>query len=216
MSQFASDFIFERFAPLKPLITSPGIWLHQAPDFFRLWDELEKERGEICEIPYWCVVWPGAASLSKFLLNNKNLIKNKSVIDIGCGGGACSIAASLCDASSVTANDIDEEALYAACKNFRVNKVEIQIDKTNYLHKHESFFYDIVIVSDMFYERSTAPAMLEFLNKCKTTGSKVLISDAGRPFIPKDGLEFLSSEIIEVNTPLEGIDRREVRIFNLL
>jgi predicted nicotinamide N-methyase len=215
MPQFASEIIFERFAPLKPLITCPEIKLHQAPDFFLLWDELEKERGEICEIPYWCVVWPGAASLAKFLLNNKDLIKNKNVIDIGCGGGACSIAASLCDATSVTANDIDEEALYAAGKNITTNKVEIQIDKSNYLDKRECSFFDVVIVSDMFYERSTAPAMLEFLKYCKATGSSVLISDAGRPFIPKSELEFLSSETIQVNTALEGIDRREVCIYNL-
>lgn len=216
MLQFASEKIFERFAPLKPLITYPGIMLHQAPDFFQLWDELEKERGEICEIPYWCVVWPGAASLAKFLLNNKNLIKNKNVLDIGCGGGACSIASYMCEAASVTANDIDEEALYAACKNFKANDVKIQVDKSNYLKKSECSFFDVVIVSDMFYERSMAPALLKFLEHCKAGGSNIFISDAGRPFVPKSGLDFLSSEVIEVNNALEGIDRREVRIYNLM
>ena len=43
----------------------------------------------------------------RYLLNNPGVAKGKRVLDLGSGCGASAIAASLCGASHVVANDID-------------------------------------------------------------------------------------------------------------
>lgn len=44
---------------------------------------------------------------SRFILDNSKYVKNKTVLDVGSGSAACSLASVLAGASQVTANDID-------------------------------------------------------------------------------------------------------------
>lgn len=46
----------------------------------------------------------------RFILDNGQYVTNKTVLDIGSGSAACSIASALAGASQVTANDIDPGA----------------------------------------------------------------------------------------------------------
>lgn len=46
----------------------------------------------------------------RFILDNCQYVKNKSVLDVGSGSAACSIASVIAGASEVTANDIDPGA----------------------------------------------------------------------------------------------------------
>lgn len=46
----------------------------------------------------------------RFILDNGQYVNNKTVLDIGSGSAACSIASALAGASQVTANDIDPGA----------------------------------------------------------------------------------------------------------
>ncbi|WP_171480115.1 50S ribosomal protein L11 methyltransferase, partial [Acinetobacter baumannii] len=48
----------------------------------------------------------------RFILDTGSLFKGKSVLDVGCGCGASSIAAKMVGASFVTANDIDPGEFY--------------------------------------------------------------------------------------------------------
>jgi ribosomal protein L11 methyltransferase len=54
----------------------------------------------------------------------KNNLKDKSVLDLGCGTGVLSILASMMGASSVTAVDIDKRAVSATVKNCSLNKIK--------------------------------------------------------------------------------------------
>jgi ribosomal protein L11 methyltransferase len=54
----------------------------------------------------------------------KSDLKDKSVLDMGCGTGVLSILASLMGASSVTAVDIDKRAVSATLKNCSLNKIK--------------------------------------------------------------------------------------------
>lgn len=210
--QYPSEQLLQTFSPLTPVPHCESIKAHIAPDFFMLWEEYEKERGCITEIPYWAAIWPGAKSLAAYILRNPSLVMGKRVLDFGAGSGVGSIAAAMSGASEIMANDIDQIALYIAQKNFKANSVCIKTDSTNLLTASNSAFYDLILVCDMFYERSTAQPLHEFLLKSVKRGSEVLIADGTRPFTPRKDLNLIMSEDIEVNKELEGIAVRRVNL----
>ncbi|XP_050073127.1 electron transfer flavoprotein beta subunit lysine methyltransferase-like [Anopheles maculipalpis] len=57
--------------------------------------------------PFWGFFWPGGQALTRFILDTSHVFRGKTVLDVGCGCGASSIAALMVGASHVTANDID-------------------------------------------------------------------------------------------------------------
>jgi predicted nicotinamide N-methyase len=164
-------------------------------------------------VPFWAAVWPGAKSLSRYILNNPDLVKGKSILDLGCGSGVVSIAASKAGAVRVVANDIDPVALHIAERDFLANGVSPVLEKRNFLEEDVLETFDLVFVVDMFYERSKSPSMLALLKDLRRKGIEIIIADGSRPFAPKDNIELLLNEWIEVDRELEGVHTREVRIF---
>lgn len=214
MHTFPSDSLLSTFAPILP-VDDTGIVAHQAPDFFALWEALEREAGAECDIPYWAAVWPGARLLSIYLLQNRETVAGKNVLDFGSGGAVAAVAAMQAGAQGVIANDIDPVARYIARKNCGANGVEVECEKSNLLTGEEVRAFDVVLVADMFYERSTADAQLRFLREMKARGTEVLIADACRPFAPKSGIIALASDRLTVNRALEGCAERAVTLYRL-
>ncbi len=213
MSIYPSDLLLNEFAHITPVPHCESINAHIAPDFFALWETYEKEQGHVTEIPYWAAVWPGAKSLAAYILNNPSVVKDKTVLDFGCGSGVGAIAAFKAGAKEVIANDIDTIALYVAKKNFDANMVKIEISNENLLTCDTNRTFDLIIVSDMFYERSTAQPLHDFLKRSINKGSEIIIADGTRPFTPRAGLQELLSEVIPVNKALEGMAERKVHLY---
>jgi predicted nicotinamide N-methyase len=212
MSINPTDDLLLSFAPLTPVPHCESLKAHIAPDFFTLWENFEKEQGQTTEIPYWAAVWPGAKSLAAYILKNHDLVRGKTILDFGSGSGVGSIAAIKAGAKRVIANDIDSIAQYVANLNFLANNVTVETSSNNLLTSENEDFYDIILVSDMFYERSTAKPLQNFLEKCLAKGSQILIADGTRPFTPRKGIQEILSEIIPVNKELEGIAERKVSL----
>lgn len=215
MSIYPSAALLSKYAPLTPVPNCKEIKAHIAPDFYAFWDNYEKEQGHITEIPYWAAVWPGAKSLAAYILKNPDIIKNKTLLDFGCGSGVGSIAAVKAGAKCIVANDIDPVALYVAKLNFSANDVDIKTTDSNYLTSDNNDFFDYILVSDMFYERSTAQSLHSFLKKSHERGSEILIADGTRPFTPRVDLQEIGSEILSVNKELEGMAERKVHLFRM-
>nr|XP_036876194.1 electron transfer flavoprotein beta subunit lysine methyltransferase isoform X4 [Manis javanica] len=62
--------------------------------------------------PYWAIYWPGGQALSRYFLDNPDIVRGKSVLDLGSGCGATAIAAKMSGASEILANDIDPKLEY--------------------------------------------------------------------------------------------------------
>ncbi|NLL15271.1 MAG: methyltransferase [Fibrobacter sp.] len=214
MSQLPSDKFIEKFSPLREVKDCEFIRAHQAVNFFDFWDALEKDLGSEC-IPFWGAVWPAAKSLARFIRTQKGLLRDKTVLDFGCGSGIVSIASAMCGASRVIANDIDPVALYIAQKNFKANGVNVDTESIDLLNHPPSTSFDLVFVVDMFYERHTSQHLLQFLYKQIEKGAEVIISDGNRPFAPRTESEILFEEELEVDKELEGVSNRAVKIMRL-
>jgi len=214
MPQLPSDKFIEKYSPLREVKDCEFICAHHALNFFDFWDALEKELGREC-IPFWGAVWPGAKCLAQFIRAHKELLRNKTVLDFGCGSGIVSIASAMYGASRVIANDIDPVALHIAQKNFKANGVNIEIESTDLLNQPPSISFDLILVVDMFYERHTSQLLLQFLYKQIELGAEVIISDGNRPFTPKNSATTLFQKELKVDKELEGVSSRTVKIMRL-
>lgn len=158
---------------------TPEILLRLFTPKCRFW----RERPELWPFsdPYWAIYWPGGQALSRYLLDNPQECRGKSVLDLGSGCGASSIVAKKCGALFVTANDIDPVAGLVTIMNSELNNMEPPVCLADDLISSEPKPFDLILLGDMFYDETLAGSLHTWLDVCITThGTKVLIGDPGR------------------------------------
>ena len=74
----------------------------------------------------------------------------------------------------------------------------------------------MILVGDLFYERDTAARALAFLARHATTGTRVLVGDPGRSYLPKDRLTRLAEYSVPVTRELEDLDIKRTTVWELL
>lgn len=210
---FPSDALLSRLAPLAPVPTRPDIRVHQAPDVFAVWTAWEEETDEKRDIPYWAVAWPAAQLLARYVGEKPEKFKNRKTLDLGCGCGAAGIAAAKAGAI-VTANDIDAVALEITRRNAAANGVRLEVRGGDLLSADPPTV-DVILVCDLFYERSVSEKLLAWLRRAHARGAEVLIADASRPFSPTSGVTTLAVETFPTDFDLEGRTERTVRLLAL-
>jgi predicted nicotinamide N-methyase len=207
----SQEFLDELF-PFGPVAGCPEIQVRRSDALFALWEAWEREAGEQCPVPFWAVVWPAAAVLARFLLDQPDLVRGREVMEIGCGGAVGSIAAARAGARKVTANDIDLVALAIARQNAAHNQVTLQFDSENRIETGSIGQSQLILCSDFFYAKIESLALAALLDKWRKESVTILIADGGRAFVPGDYREILFEKSVEVDSDLEGKDRRRVRI----
>jgi predicted nicotinamide N-methyase len=215
MSDLPSDEFLKRFAPLHLVQACPGILAHQAADIYALWNAWEERLGHACDVPFWGIVWPAARVLASYLLRYRDLVQGKVVLELGCGGAVAAIAASMAGAKRVMANDIDLAALHVADRNAHASGVLMETVSHNYLNGDDLSDAQVIIVADLFYEKTASELLKLRLLEFADRGNTVLIADAGRPFAPRQRVRELMRESIAVSPDVEGVDRRLVKVMRM-
>jgi predicted nicotinamide N-methyase len=211
-----TEDLLRRLAPPGPVPGRPDLKAWQARDVFELWQAWERESGVKQDIPYWATVWPAARITAEWLGSHPELARGKTVLDFGCGGGVAGLAAARAGAARVIANDIDPAALAMAERNATANGMRIETEDGNLLLKPPSPEWDLILVADLFYEKSVAGPMLAWLRAAMSQGARVLIADASRPFAPQSGVRVLAVQTHATDVDLEGSAQRTVRLLELL
>ncbi|XP_025408191.1 electron transfer flavoprotein beta subunit lysine methyltransferase-like isoform X3 [Sipha flava] len=155
---------------------TPEIKLYLINDQCKLW-HLPVDQCPFND-PFWAFYWPGGQAISRFILDNYQYVKNKTVLDVGSGSAACSLASAMAGANEVTANDIDPVACVAAKLNAQLNGVKINILSKNILFDDCSN-WDVIIVGDMFYSNDIADVLWKWLDSLRVCGKTILIGDPG-------------------------------------
>jgi len=70
----------------------------------------------------------------------------------------------------------------------------------------------VVLICDMFYQRTEAQAMRAACDAFVTKGATVIIADGGRPYAPKTGKVLVEGVAVKVMKDLEGVEQRVVSI----
>lgn len=152
-----------------PHVPSLGLWL--------LDDTLPATRLEQDTInalmdapPYWSFCWASGQVLAGWLLANPEVVRGRTVLDVGSGSGVVAIAAALAGAARVIACDLDADALAAVRANALLNGVQLETvdDMAPWLGR-----VDIITAADILYDRDNLPLLADF-----RTHAAVLLADS--------------------------------------
>src|SRR6185295_2796901 len=193
---------------LTPAPHVPEIVLHVADEAVPIWQKTEEELDALgLPPPYWAFAWAGGQALARYLLDHRHEVAGQRVLDLAAGSGLVAIAAAIAGAAPVIAADIDAFTESAVSLNAQANGVYIEIIVQDLLDRPapEVPRYDVILVGDLFYERDTARRALAFLDRNAAAGSRVLIGDPGRTYLPKERLTRLAEYSVPVTGELEDM-----------
>ncbi|MEQ8281936.1 MAG: methyltransferase [Parvibaculum sp.] len=211
----AAEFIRENTALHEPPLI-PEIRLHLASEIVPIWQMTEEELEKSgLPPPFWAFAWAGGQALSRYILDNPEIVRGRRVLDFGSGSGLIAIAAMKAGGAAALAADIDAFAVAAIALNAETNGVAVTVT-TEDLAGVENRGWDIILVGDMCYEGPLAARIEIWLRKLAGEGTAVLIGDPGRTYLPKSGLEKLVSYAVRTTRELEDTDVRNTSVWRVL
>ncbi|MDI6103233.1 50S ribosomal protein L11 methyltransferase [Actinoplanes sp. NEAU-A12] len=196
---------------LAPVPFVPEVSLYQAEDLITLWEAAESAAGAQ-PAPFWAFAWAGGQALARHILDDRDLVAGRSVLDLATGSGLVAVAAAHAGAQPVTANDIDPLSLAAAQANAEANGVRVRTVEADILDSDERF--GVVLAGDVFYSREMAGRVLPFLRRAAGRGSLVLVGDPGRAYLP-EGLIRRAVYDVPVVEDLESMPIRRTTVWQV-
>ncbi|NUR69292.1 MAG: methyltransferase [Hamadaea sp.] len=170
----------------------PEVQLYLAQDAILFWARLEAATKSRLAAPFWASAWAGGQAVARYILDHPEVVRGKSVLDIGSGSGLAAIAAARAGARSVVANDIDPLAGAAISLNAEANDVDVTSHVGDLL-SGDGREAEVVLVGDGFYNDEIAALVLPYLGRVRDAGGQVLVGDPGRGHLPEAELELLAT-----------------------
>jgi predicted nicotinamide N-methyase len=204
-------FILSNTEILSPPLV-PEVKLHLAHEALPIWQKTEDELGEIgLPPPFWAFAWAGGQALARHILDHPEIVRGRTVLDLASGSGLVGIAAMKAGAKSVLAVDIDLFATAAMALNAKHNSVSLEVTSRNLLDAPPPGV-DIILVGDLFYEKSLAEKVFNWLT---SSSADILIGDPGRSYLPKDQLEKQAEYQVPVTRDLEDTEIKRTAVWTL-
>jgi predicted nicotinamide N-methyase len=136
------------------------------------------EREEL--LPYWAEMWPSSVALARTV--GVRALRGARTLELGCGLGLASVAAALAG-GRVLATDWSPEAVRFAAGNAKRNGVNIDTMLVDWSAPEAIVSrgpWQLVIGSDVLYERRNVDQMLDLLPRLVDRSGEVWIADPGR------------------------------------
>jgi predicted nicotinamide N-methyase len=165
-----SDLV-EEVVPLR----GRDLRLLRPRDAEALLDEGAFEREEY--LPYWAELWPSSLALARTIAGRA--LRGARTLELGCGLGLPSIAAALAG-GRVLATDWSEEAIEMTAANAERNDAYVETLVCSWTEPAPLLArapWDLVLASDVLYERRNGDALLGLLPRL---GPEVWLADPGR------------------------------------
>ena len=146
-------------------------------------DYLKDER-----LPYWAEPWPSSFALARHLVDAHSIAgagAGRRMLELGCGAGLVAVAATLAG-FDVTASDYYEDALrFARVNVWHATRRLIDVMHLDWRALPELMpRYDVVIASDVLYERPYAEVVAKTLARTVAPGGVAIVADPGRMATP--------------------------------
>ena len=211
-------FIRANAAPTAPSLL-PEMRLFLATEVTPLWHATEETlRQTNLPPPYWAFAWPGGQALARWLLDHPETVRGLTVLDFAAGSGVVGIAAALAGAARVVSAAIDNFAAAAIALNAELNGVNVEvIDQDVVGRPLEGVLagVDVALAGDVCYERPMAERVITWFRLLAAQGVTVAIGDPGRAYLPRAGLELVSTVVVPTSLDLEDRERRETSVWRI-
>jgi predicted nicotinamide N-methyase len=206
-------FILAHTEAVRPALV-PEIELREGGLSMPLWEAaaLADSRPAVPP-PYWAWPWAGGQALARYVLDHPGLVRDRTVVDVGCGGGIVAIAAALAGARAVTAIDIEVFAIEATRINAAANGVVVSAVESDPIGTDDG--WGVVLVGDLWYEQEVADRMAPWLRRLAGRGATVLTGDLGRAHLPRRGLTELAHAVVPTPVDLEDVTEKTVRVLRI-
>jgi len=209
-----ASFVLANTAVEQPPLV-PELSLHLASEVIPLWHATEADLSELgLPPPYWAFAWAGGQGLARFLLDQPEWVAGRRVLDFASGSGLAAIAAAKAGAAGVSASEIDRFALAACRLNAARNGVELEIIAGDIVGRLDAD-WEVVLAGDVCYERPMAEAVFAWLSALARGGVTVLLGDPGRSYLPRAGLERLTSYSVKTSRDLEDSNLRNAVVWRV-
>src|SRR6266571_4981829 len=180
-------FIRHNTAIVAPPLV-PEIRLHLATEVTPIWQATEDSLAQgALPPPYWAFAWAGGQALARYLLDHREAVAGRCVLDFGSGSGVVAIAAAKAGAAVVFAAEIDHFAAAAIAANAALNDVSVTMTTADQLGRTDPL-WEVVTAGDVCYEREMADRVTAWLRLLAGRGCVALLGDPGRAYLPTEGL----------------------------
>jgi predicted nicotinamide N-methyase len=204
-----------RHTRLQPVPGLDRIRLHLADEILPLWHAVQAELDDPdAPLPFWAFAWAGGLALAQYLGEHPEAVAGNKVLDLATGSGLGAIAVMRAGAASVTGADIDPFAEAAVELNARANGVRVGFVKRDLLGEDPPGV-DVILAGDTWYEAPLAERVLSWLRRAAEQGTRVLIGDPGRRYLPRDQLDELARYEVRTTTELEDLALKDGRVYRL-
>jgi predicted nicotinamide N-methyase len=144
-------------------------------------EEIAEEANEDDDlIPYWSEVWPSSIAMGEYLAENREQLKSKRILELGCGIGVlASLMARL--KFNFLSTDFQPLALKLAEKNVTRNSGRnYSIKFLDWRKPDLNEKFDCIIASDVLYERRFFMPLLDLFRKLKKKNGKTILAEPNR------------------------------------
>lgn len=146
-----------------------------------IWEGLSDEADEN-HIPYWTELWPASLALAEWLDESAEELKNRILLDIGCGLGFLSLLAKGRGAR-VLGMDFEADALFYASRNAVLNGLKPSFVRMDWGHPSvREGAFERIVASDILYEARFMEPLAAFLAHLLARDGIAWIADPCRSF----------------------------------
>jgi predicted nicotinamide N-methyase len=207
--------LIARHTRLQPVEGVAGVRLHLANDAAPVWRATEAALGVAgAPIPFWAFAWAGGLAIGHYLQEHPEEVRGKSVVDLATGSGLCAIVAMRLGAASAVGIDVDPFAEAAVAMNARANGVRVGFVGRDLLDDDPPDA-EVLLAGDTWYEGPLAERVLPWLRRAAVNGTRVLVGDPGRRYLPAADLVPLAAYDVLTTTQLEDRAVLRARVFTV-
>lgn len=207
--------LIARYTRLRPVAGVTGVRLHLADELAPIWHATESALGVTgASIPFWAFAWAGGLAISRFLEAHPDEVSGKQVVDLATGSGLCAIVSMRLGAARSSGIDIDPFAEAAVELNARANGVKVGFVGRDLLDEDPPDA-DVLLAGDTWYEGPLAERVQPWLRRAAASGTRVLVGDPGRRYLPANGFVVLATYDVHTTTQLEDREVLPARVFTL-
>jgi predicted nicotinamide N-methyase len=136
-------------------------------------------------LPYWATIWPSGVALADAILGQPELVRNKQVLELGCGLGTTAVGA-LAAGADLLVTDYSSESLLLCRMNTLLNVgVEPQTLQLNWRDPSPVLLaqapFPVVLAADVLYEGRDVEPLWALLARILLPGGTLWLAEPGRP-----------------------------------